>query len=152
MNAFSALVAGLLFGIGLIVAGMANPAKVLGFLDLAGRWDPTLAVVMVTAIPVAALGYAWANRRNATLLGGALSMPSSREIDRPLVLGAMLFGAGWGLAGICPGPAIVLVGAGRAQGVVFVVAMLVAMAAFEIAQRRRARREVAAPRPVEGDA
>jgi uncharacterized membrane protein YedE/YeeE len=152
MVALYAFAAGLVFGTGLIVAGMWNPAKVLAFLDLAGRFDPTLAVVMVTAIPVAAIAHALARRRNATLLGGPLWVPTNRVIDRPLVVGALVFGAGWGLAGICPGPAVVLMGAGRMQGVVFMAAMLAGMGAFELADRMRARGTVAPPRPVEEDA
>jgi uncharacterized membrane protein YedE/YeeE len=151
MTAIYALVAGLVFGTGLIVSGMSNPAKVLAFLDLAGRWDPSLAVVMATSIAVAALGYAIANRRGTTLLGGTLSLPTTRDIDRPLVVGALVFGAGWGLAGMCPGPGVVLVGAGRAQGVVFVVAMIAGMGLFELAQRWRATRDATTMRSM-GDA
>lgn len=136
MSVIAALVAGLVFGTGLIVAGMWNPAKVLAFLDPAGRWDPSLAVVMVTAIPVASIGYAIARRRQAALLGGAICVPTARDIDRPLVIGALVFGVGWGLAGICPGPALLLVGGGHAKGVAFVVAMLAGMAAVELWQRR----------------
>ena len=152
MTAVYALVAGLVFGTGLIVSGMSNPAKVLAFLDLAGRWDPSLAVVMATSIPVAALGYAIANRRGTTLFGGTLSLPTTRDIDRPLVIGALVFGIGWGLAGICPGPAVTLVGAGRAQGIVFVAAMLAGMGLFELAQRWLARREPVEPVRSMGDA
>ena len=140
MPALAAFAAGLVFGIGLIIAGMFNPAKVLAFLDLAGRWDPTLAVVMITAIPIAAIGHALANRRQATIFGAPLSLPTARDVDRPLRLGALVFGIGWGLAGICPGPAILVLGTGRTQGVVFAIAMLAGMAVFEIATRYRARR------------
>jgi len=101
-----ALVAGTIFGLGLAVSGMSNPAKVLGFLDLFGRWDPSLAAVMATAIPVTALFYALARRRGRTVSGAPLPAPPAPAIDRRLVLGALLFGVGWGLVGFCPGPAI----------------------------------------------
>lgn len=146
MNALFAFVAGLVFGIGLLVAGMANPAKVLAFLDLFGRWDPSLAVVMAGAIPVSAIAYAIAKRRGATLAGAPLALPTAREIDRPLVLGALVFGIGWGLAGICPGPAVVLVGAGHAKGIAFAAAMIAGMALYEVMRPR------AAPPPVASDA
>ena len=112
MNATLAFVSGLVFGVGLLVSGMADPVKVLGFLDLAGRFDPSLLVVMVTAIPVAAIAFRIARRRNATLLGAALRLPAARDIDRRLVAGAIVFGAGWGLAGLCPAPALLTIGAG----------------------------------------
>ena len=124
MQALTALLAGLVFGIGLIVSGMVNPAKVLGFLDLAGKWDPSLALVMAGAIAVGAVAFALADKRNQTLLGTPMLLPSDRRIDRRLVLGSLLFGVGWGLAGFCPGPALVALGAGYAKAVVFVVAML----------------------------
>ncbi len=139
MNMLMALLAGLLFGLGLIVSGMADPAKVLGFLDPLGTWDPSLAFVMLGAIAVASGAFAWAARRNISLLGVPMKLPASRQIDRPLVVGSILFGIGWGLAGICPGPAIVLLGAGFTQGAIFVVAMLAGMGIFEILQRRGAR-------------
>jgi uncharacterized membrane protein YedE/YeeE len=138
MQALTALLAGLVFGIGLIVSGMVNPAKVLGFLDLAGKWDPSLALVMAGAIAVGALAFALAAKRNQTLLGTPMLLPSDRRIDRRLVLGSLLFGVGWGLAGFCPGPALVALGAGYAKAVVFVVAMLAGMLIFEWAERMRA--------------
>ena len=101
----TALLAGLLFGLGLAVSGMVNPAKVLGFLDIFGHWDPSLAGVMATAIPLTALLYRLAARRPATLAGRTLPTPA-RPIDRRLVIGALLFGIGWGAVGFCPGPAI----------------------------------------------
>ncbi|MEZ0197860.1 DUF6691 family protein [Pseudomonas qingdaonensis] len=100
--------AGLLFGMGLLLSGMANPTKVLGFLDLAGQWDPSLALVMVGAIGVALLPMAWARQHAVSLLGGAMQLPARRDIDRRLVGGSLIFGIGWGLAGVCPGPALVL--------------------------------------------
>jgi uncharacterized membrane protein YedE/YeeE len=139
MNILTSLLAGLCFGLGLIVAGMANPAKVLGFLDLAGRWDPSLALVMGGAIAVAAPAYALARRRSASLLGLPLQIPAARRIDRRLLGGSLLFGIGWGLAGICPGPAVVLLAAGSHAGAVFFGAMLAGMAGFELLQALRQR-------------
>ena len=127
---------GLLFGIGLILAGMASPAKVLGFLDLAGSWDPSLALVMAGAIAVGLLGFGWAKRRTATLSGAPLHLPTGRHADPRVVLGGVLFGIGWGLAGICPGPALVLVGAGSLKGLVFTAAMAAGMGVFELLERR----------------
>ena len=131
MYALFAFVAGLAFGIGLIVSQMASPAKVLGFLDLAGRWDPSLAFVMVGAIAIAVVGYALVGRRPTTLLGTPILLPTARTIDARLVGGSLLFGVGWGLAGFCPGPALVALGAGQAKALVFVVAMIAGMVAFE---------------------
>ncbi|GGD01506.1 YeeE/YedE family protein [Undibacterium terreum] len=130
--------AGLLFGIGLIVAGMANPAKVLGFLDIAGAWDPSLALVMGGAIGIGSVAFAAARRRSKSLLGSSMQWPTASGIDRRLVLGSLMFGIGWGLAGICPGPAMVLLGSsnsGSGKALVFVVAMLLGMLVFELLQR-----------------
>ncbi|HEY8356167.1 MAG TPA: YeeE/YedE family protein [Ramlibacter sp.] len=127
-----ALLAGLLFGVGLIVSGMANPAKVLGFLDLAGPWDPSLAFVMAGAIAVGALAFALARRRTKSLLGLPMQLPPAADLDRRLVGGSLLFGIGWGIAGFCPGPALVALGMGEAKAVVFVAAMLVGMGLFEV--------------------
>ena len=132
MNLFFALLAGLIFGLGLIVAGMANPAKVLGFLDIGGLWDPSLALVMAAAVAIAILGFIWAKKRKVSLLGQPLQLPTSNRIDRRLIGGSLLFGAGWGLAGICPGPALVLLGAGMFKGVIFVAAMVAGMAIFSL--------------------
>lgn len=133
-----ALLAGLVFGLGLIISGMANPAKVLGFLDLAGPWDPSLAFVMLGAIAVGLCAFAWAQRRKATLTGQPLHLPTSRTINKRLVLGSVLFGVGWGLAGFCPGPALVALGMGEGKALVFVMAMLAGMAIFEVLEARRA--------------
>lgn len=130
----TAFASGLLFGLGLLLAGMANPAKVLAFLDLAGAWDPSLMLVMGGAIAVAAPAYVWARRRQRTLLNGALHLPQARHIDRRLLAGSLLFGIGWGLAGICPGPALVLLAQGKA--VWFTGAMLVGMGLFELFDKR----------------
>ncbi|MFM8899292.1 MAG: DUF6691 family protein [Burkholderiales bacterium] len=130
---------GLIFGLGLIISGMANPAKVLGFLDLAGAWDPSLALVMVGAIAVGALGFALARRRPTSWLGLVMNVPSSRTIDRRLVAGSLAFGVGWGLAGFCPGPALVALGMGQSKAVAFVLAMLAGMVLFELFEAARLR-------------
>jgi uncharacterized protein len=138
----SEFVVGLLFGIGLILSGMTDPAKVIGFLDLAGSWDPSLALVMGGAILVGLGAFALAKRRATSFLGGAMHLPRAQDIDRRLVLGSLLFGAGWGLAGFCPGPALVSLGAGQPKAAVFVLAMMAGMAVFELLERGR-RRNVA---------
>ena len=138
MNSISALLAGLLFGLGLIGSGMTNPSKVLGFLDLAGAWDPSLAFVMGGALSVAALAFYVARRRSKSVLGNTISVPTSTRIDRRLVFGALTFGAGWGLAGFCPGPALAALAYGGAKPAVFCIAMLAGMALFELVERARA--------------
>ncbi|WP_284077770.1 YeeE/YedE family protein [Herbaspirillum aquaticum] len=134
-----ALAAGLLFGLGLIVSGMADPAKVLGFLDLAGHWDPSLALVMAGAIAIGMPAFTLARRRSRSLLGAPMQLPTARGIDRRLVLGSVLFGVGWGLAGICPGPALVLLGMGSLKGLAFVMAMLAGMLLFAWIERFQAK-------------
>jgi len=129
-NLFAGL-AGLIFGLGLIVGQMVNPAKVLGFLDVAGMWDPSLALVMGGALAVASVGFYLLRGCAQSLLGLSIQLPSKIAVDRPLVIGSLLFGAGWGLAGICPGPAIVLAGAGVSSGLIFVTAMLAGMATYD---------------------
>lgn len=137
MTAVTALLAGLLFGIGLMVSGMANPAKVLGFLDLAGRWDPSLAFVMVGAIGIGSLAFFIAKRRKRSLLGLPVQLPVGTEITPRLVLGSTTFGIGWGLAGFCPGPALVAMGAGYPKAVGFVAAMVAGMVVFEVVERMK---------------
>ncbi len=134
---FTSLLAGLVFGLGLIVSGMANPAKVLGFLNLTGSWDPSLAFVMAGAIAVGVIAFAVARRRTRTFLGGVMQLPTSRDIDRRLVIGSALFGIGWGVAGFCPGPGLVALGMGEVKALVFVLAMLVGMGIFEWLERRK---------------
>jgi uncharacterized membrane protein YedE/YeeE len=134
MQILFALLAGLVFGTGLILAGMANPSKVLGFLDLAGSWDPSLALVMGGAVAVGIVAFRIAGGRTMSLLGGAMHMPTATRIDRRLVLGGLMFGIGWGLAGFCPGPAVVGLGMGSSGAVVFVIAMLAGMLIFELAE------------------
>ena len=131
-----ALLAGLVFGIGLILSGMTDPAKVQGFLDLAGWWDPSLAFVMGGAILVGMAVFPFAMRRDRTLLGDIMRLPTATGIDRRLVLGALAFGAGWGLAGFCPGPALASLASGRSEVWLFTGAMLAGMGIFEVLERR----------------
>jgi hypothetical protein len=138
MLAFTSLLSGLVFGFGLILSGMANPAKVLGFLDLYGLWDPSLAFVMAGAIAVAGTVFFLTRRRTLSLLGATMKLPTAKGIDRRLVAGSLLFGAGWGVAGFCPGPALVALGMGEGKALVFVLAMLAGMGLFEVLERRRA--------------
>ena len=138
MNTLIALVSGLIFGMGLIVSGMTDPAKVLGFLDLAGTWDPSLALVMGGAIAVGLVAFTVAKKRVISFIGAPMQLPTARQLDRRLIGGSLTFGVGWGLAGICPGPALVLVSEGIPQGVIFVLAMLAGMGLFEFFERRTA--------------
>jgi uncharacterized membrane protein YedE/YeeE len=133
----TALFAGLLFGLGLMVSGMANPAKVLGFLDVAGQWDPSLALVMIGAITIGSLAFSVAKRRDRSYLGLPVQLPASTAITPRLVLGSAAFGVGWGLAGFCPGPALVALGAGYPKAFGFVAAMVAGMVAFEVVERAR---------------
>ncbi len=137
MGALIAALAGLLFGLSLILSGMVFPAKVQGFLDLAGFWDPSLALVMAGAIAVGLPAFALARRRRTSFAGLQMQLPSSTRIDRRLVGGSLLFGIGWGLAGLCPGPALVVAGLGDAKAIGFVAAMLAGMAIFEVLERRK---------------
>ncbi|MDB5938259.1 MAG: hypothetical protein JWP77_623 [Polaromonas sp.] len=143
MLALTSLLAGLVFGLGLILSGMANPAKVLGFLDLSGQWDPSLALVMGGAVAVSALAFLAARRRSVSLLGAAMKLPTARRIDRRLVMGSMLFGIGWGIAGFCPGPALVALGMGEAKALVFAVAMLAGMGLFELFEWKKQQQQPA---------
>lgn len=126
------LLSGLIFGMGLILAGMANPAKVLAFLDLAGWWDPSLGLVMGGAIAVGAVAFAVAKKRPHSYLGFATQLPASRVIDKRLVFGSLVFGTGWGLVGICPAPAFVIAGSGSDQGLIFIIFMMLGMVIFEV--------------------
>ena len=128
----SAFAVGLLFGLGLLVSGMGDPAKVLAFLDVTGRWDPSLAFVMAGAVAVSATGYLVARRRGRPLLASRLEIPNRRDLDPRLIAGAAVFGLGWGLAGLCPGPALTLLTVAPAQAVTFVVAMVIGMLAFRL--------------------
>ena len=137
MRKLMAFLAGVIFGICLLTAGMANPTKVLAFLDLAGAWDPSLALVMVAAIGVAFLPFSWARVQRTSLLGAPIQLPGKRELDRRLIGGSLLFGMGWGVAGICPGPAVALLLTGHWQVLVFVAAMLAGMIVFAALERQR---------------
>lgn len=122
-----ALLSGLLFGVGLLLSGMTDPAKVLGFLDISGAWDPSLAFVMLGGIAVARVGVVLIGRRGATLSGLPVCLPPKRAIDARLIVGSALFGAGWGLAGYCPGPAVVSLGFGSASALALVAGMLLGL-------------------------
>lgn len=135
MNRIVEFLIGLLFGLGLLLSGMTDPGKVIGFLDLAGAWDPSLAFVMGGAVAVGALAFAFAQRRAAPLLGGEMLWPATREIDRRLIAGSLVFGVGWGLAGFCPGPAVVASAAGHAPALIFTIAMLAGMLLHELTAR-----------------
>ena len=135
-----AFLAGLLFGVGLIVAQMTNPSKVIGFLDVTGNWDPSLALVMVGAIGVYGLAYWLSRARHARpFLADAFKLPLRRQIDRPLVVGALIFGAGWGLSGFCPGPALTSAGFGEPRVWAFIAAMLAGMMIHRLRDRTVSR-------------
>lgn len=134
MNHIVALFAGLVFGLGLVISGMSNPQKVIGFLDVTGTWDPTLMLVMIGAIGVGLIPFRMATQKDKTLFGEPMPSFNKTQIDSRLVIGSGLFGIGWGLAGICPGPGITLLGSGMFEGVIFVLSMLAGMYAFQIYQ------------------
>lgn len=138
MRKLTSFAAGLLFGLGLLLSGMANPAKVIGFLDLAGAWDPSLALVMAGAIGTALVPFAWVKRRSRALLDAPMQLPHKRELDGRLIGGSLVFGIGWGIAGICPGPAVAVLLSGHWQIALFVLAMLGGMLLFSALERRRA--------------
>ena len=129
-------VLGLTFGLGLLISGMTDPSKVQGFLDLAGLWDPSLALVMGGGVMVGLLGFGLAKRKSLSLSGVPFHWPEATQIDRPLVLGSSMFGLGWGLAGICPGPALVAMASGNDKAVVFVLSMMAGMVLFERFKKR----------------
>jgi uncharacterized protein len=132
MRNIVALAVGLVFGLGLCISGMTEPAKVLGFLDLAGSWDPSLAFVMGGALAIGFIAFGLARRRRVALDGEPMQMPTARIINAPLIVGSLIFGVGWGLAGICPGPAIVDVGFLNPRALVFVAAMACGMLAYRL--------------------
>ena len=144
MQIIMALIVGLIFGIGLIVSGMTDPSKVIGFLDLAGAWDPSLGLVMAGAILVGLLAFRLAAGRERALLGDVMRLPTATQIDRRLVLGSLAFGAGWGIAGYCPGPALASLASSSAKPLIFSAAMLTGMALFELIERLRTRATLAA--------
>lgn len=126
---------GLMFGVGLMASGMTDPGKVIGFLDLFGAWDPSLALVMGGAVMVGFFAFTIAKKRTTTFLGGVLRFPATNQMDKPLVIGSLLFGTGWGIAGFCPGPALVSMADGQSKAMLFVAAMLVGMLGFELMDR-----------------
>ena len=137
MKFFFALISGLLFGIGLIFSGMSDPSKVLGFLDVTGQWDPSLAFVLGGAVLVGSLVFPFASKRPQSLLGEVIQLPTAKQIDRRLVFGSITFGIGWGLAGYCPGPAIASLALGNLKPLLFVIAMLAGMELFEVLERAK---------------
>lgn len=132
MNRFFALLAGIVFGFGLLISGMANPQKVIGFLDVTRVWDPSLAFVMGGAISVGFFAFRMAKKRTRPVCAQEMQLPTATHIDRRLLGGAVLFGIGWGIAGICPGPGLVLLGAGSINGAIFVAAMVVGMLLYPL--------------------
>ncbi|TWI60793.1 hypothetical protein IP91_04988 [Pseudoduganella lurida] len=134
MNHCIALLAGLLFGIGLILSGMTNPAKVAAFLDVAGAWDPSLLLVMAGAIGVATPAFRWAARHERTWTGAPIRLPPARRMDPPLVFGSLAFGIGWGISGYCPGPVLASLTIGGAGPWIFVAAMVAGMSVFELVE------------------
>ncbi|SFD50076.1 DUF6691 family protein [Pragia fontium] len=137
MKLVFAFLSGLIFGLGMLISGMVNPLKVLSFLDITRSWDPSLALVMGGAIAVGLLAFSWMKRRQRSLLGESVQLPLARHIDKRLIGGSALFGIGWGIAGICPGPGLVLLGAGVAKGFIFVAAMVAGMLIFNLIERAR---------------
>ncbi|SEG13957.1 DUF6691 family protein [Nitrosomonas ureae] len=137
MVGLMAWVSGIVFGLGIILSGMVNPAIVLAFLDITGRWDASLIGAMAGAVAVSSIAFAIAKKQKKSYLGGYIQIPSVTKIDTRLILGGIVFGIGWGIAGICPGPALVLVGSGNQEAIIFLIAMLCGMGIFEIMQRKR---------------
>lgn len=136
MMMITALLAGLVFGMGLILSGMVNPAIVLAFLDVAGDWDASLLWVMGSAVTAGSVAFALAKRQKTSFLGVPMQLPAAAKIDKRLLLGSFLFGIGWGIAGICPGPALVLAGSGKTEIFVFLIPMLLGMGIFEIVEKK----------------
>ena len=132
-------VTGLVFGLGLVISQMMSPAKVLGFLDVFGRWDPSLLLVMAGAVVISSIAVLMSKKRTATFLGTPMHMPTARDVDRRLIGGSIVFGIGWGLAGFCPGPALVALGTGHVKAFIFVIAMIAGMGLFELADRKWGR-------------
>ena len=137
MQILVAAIVGLVFGFGLIISGMADPSKVLNFLDLTGDWDPSLALVMGGAILVGLVAFRFAARRTKSVLGDPMRLPAAQQIDRRLVFGGLAFGVGWGLAGFCPGPALVSLASGNTKAVVFNIALVAGMGIFEMVEQLR---------------
>lgn len=136
MRVVFALLCGLIFGLGLVVSGMSNPAKVQNFLDIAGQWDPSLAFVMGGAIAVTLPAFALLRQRQKPFFSGTFEFPTPADLDKRLLLGAALFGVGWGLGGLCPGPAVTAISAGHSGILVFVLAMLAGMTGAKLVSAR----------------
>ena len=136
----SGLVSGIIFGVGLTLSGMTLPSKVIGFLDVAGDWDPSLAMVMMGAIGIYAPAYRWLIGNTTPLFARTFMAQVAKRIDAPLLSGAAIFGVGWGIAGYCPGPALTATGTGASQALLFTVAMLAAMLAHSLWERIRVAR------------
>ncbi|WP_272670171.1 MULTISPECIES: DUF6691 family protein [unclassified Providencia] len=130
-----ALISGILFGLGLVIAGMGNPAKILAFLDITGTWDPSLLITMAVGMVISGIAFLRVKKRSVSVLNCPLQIPTNQTIDKKLVTGSVLFGVGWGLAGICPGPALLLTGMGLTQGIIFTLAMVAGMAIFQFTQK-----------------
>jgi uncharacterized membrane protein YedE/YeeE len=135
MRLLSSFIAGLLFGVGLILSGMTDPAKVIGFLDISGEWNPSLAFVMVGAISVSYFAFRSAQKRSTTIIGQPVIFSIKKEIDLSLIAGSITFGIGWGLAGYCPGPALASIATGDEKPIIFFVAMLIGMGIYEVLQK-----------------
>ena len=133
----SALLSGLLFGLGLAVSGMTDPDKVLNFLDITGQWDPSLALVMAAALAVSMPGFAWTRRRQRSFTGEPLPALPPQSLTARLLLGSALFGIGWGIAGYCPGPALANLARGSGEALLFVTAMLAGSQLARLADTRR---------------
>lgn len=130
-----ALISGILFGLGLVIAGMGNPAKILAFLDITGTWDPSLLITMAVGMVISGIAFLGVKKRSVSVLNCPLQIPTNQTIDKKLVTGSVLFGVGWGFAGICPGPALLLTGMGLTQGIIFTLAMVAGMAIFQFTQK-----------------
>lgn len=135
MQVVTSFIAGLIFGLGLILSGMTDPSKVIGFLDVAGNWDPSLAFVMGGAVLVGSIAFQFSRKRTESWLGDVMRLPTATQIDRRLVLGGLTFGTGWGMAGYCPGPALASLAQGGSKPAFFLFAMLAGMAIYEIQDR-----------------
>ncbi|MDO9049416.1 MAG: YeeE/YedE family protein [Methylobacter sp.] len=131
----NAFFVGLLFGLGLIISGMTDPSKIIAFLDLAGDWDPSLIFVMGGAILIGAVAFTIAKKRQRSLLGAPMQLPSETELDKGLLIGSLVFGIGWGLSGFCPGPAVVSAASGQPKAWIFVASMLSGMALYSLIER-----------------
>ena len=140
MTNLAAFVVGVSFALGLGIGGMTQPARVLAFLDVAGRWDPTLAFVMLGAVTLYGIAFPLVMRRARPLCGGTFAVPTRRDVDGRLVGGALLFGVGWGLAGLCPGPALTALASGEPRALLFVAAMVAGIAVHEMIERTIAAR------------